>query len=173
MRGEMQRRMQGKMQGRIKRVMQRMQRMITLVLLILLAYVIPGSVFADVKIDSITSTGSECSVNINGKCYQVPDGVAFSVGEGGVYVDGKLVDQESLKNIKVITVNITGNVKSITNARSVAVKGDVWDVHTSNGDVEVSGSIKGSVQTVNGSIHVQSIGGNVSTINGNVSKEFR
>ena len=105
------------------------------------------------------------SINING--VTITSGRNIVVRGGQVTVDG----QDVTPDAKVINITVTGNVDRIEAdvCQQLSVTGDVGNVSTVSGDVNVEGNINGSVQTVSGDVDCGgSIGGNISTLSGNI-----
>jgi hypothetical protein len=94
-----------------------------------------------------TSNGG--SVTINGVTYS---GSVNISSDGSVIVNGA--------NECVLDKGI-----SIT----VEVSGDVQNIKTMSGDINVSGNIGGNVKTMSGDVFAKNIDGNVSTMSGDVT----
>ena len=56
-------------------------------------------------------------------------------------------------------------VKFIENIKIV---GDVGNVKTTSGDVEISGNVTGSIQTMSGDVKCKTVGGSVTTMSGDI-----
>lgn len=89
---------------------------------------------------------AKASVHINGKDYV---GHNISINSSGVVIDGVLQDGKLVAPIHI------------------AVVGDVDELHTGSGDVQVTGAV-GNVETGSGNVRCADVQGNVSTASGNV-----
>lgn len=90
----------------------------------------------------------------------------ISIVNGKVLVDGKDVTPDS----KQISIVVNGNIEYIDAdcCEKIEVTGDVNDIQTQSGDVEVVGDVKGSVQTMSGDVKCSDIGGSVKTMSGDI-----
>lgn len=107
-------------------------------------------------------------VVINGKVIET-NGKALSIdGSGNVIIDGNTVYAVEDKKIEVL---ITGDVENLqTTSGNVNVEGNVSkNVKTVSGNVRVSGEISGDVQTVSGDVKSEKILGNVKTVSGDIN----
>lgn len=105
------------------------------------------------------------TITINGKTYS---GNSVNVINGKVIIDGV----EQTPEGKQILIAVKGNVNTITvdSCEKIAVQGDIGNVKTMSGDVEVRGNINGSVQTMSGDVEVGGeIHGNVSSVSGDIN----
>lgn len=110
----------------------------------------------------ITSNGS-ASITIDGRTFK---GNNVSIIGNKVVIDGVEQSGELVGNIR-ITVN--GNVDNIeTTSGDIEVRGAVGEVETTSGDVIVHSNISGSVKTMSGDVTAGSIGGNVKTMSGDI-----
>lgn len=102
-------------------------------------------------------------ININGKSFF---GNNIVVNNGKVIIDGKDVTPDS----KVINIQVDGNVDmlQVDNCDKMEINGDANSAKTTNGNISISGSVKGDVQTTNGNVVCGQVGGSVSTKNGNI-----
>lgn len=103
-------------------------------------------------------------ININGT---VVKGTNIVIINGKVIVDGKSVAAEGPK----INITVQGNVDKIDvdYCEKVSVIGDVGEVVTSSGDIEINGSVKESIESSSGDIKVSgNVGGSVNTTSGDV-----
>lgn len=105
------------------------------------------------------------TVVINGVIIQ--GGRNVSIVNGKITVDGKDVTPDA----KEISIVVNGAVErlDVDACRTVSVTGDVGNVKTMSGDVDVSGDVKGSVQTMSGSVSCGNIAGGASSISGNIT----
>ena len=70
---------------------------------------------------------------------------------------------------RIAGINICGNVKTVQNLPNIVVNGNVGNVSTTSGDIQVHGNVSGSVSAVSGDIDIQgSVAGSVSTVSGDV-----
>lgn len=102
-------------------------------------------------------------ITINGTTYS---GNNITVRNNKVIIDGVEINTG-----KDLTVNIyvEGNIDSINgNVTNVTVHGNVIDVETVSGDVVVTNSVEGDVQTVSGDVKANSIKGKVKTVSGDI-----
>lgn len=105
------------------------------------------------------------TVVING--VTITGGRQIVIRNGRVIVDGKDVTPT---DVKEISISVHGNVDRLEAdvCQKISVTGDVGNIATQSGDVEVSGQVKGSVQTMSGDVDCGSIGGSVSTMSGEI-----
>ncbi len=107
------------------------------------------------------------TISINGRSYS---GNNVSISNGVVTIDGQV--QLDGAKLPTITINVQGNLDSlkVDSCREVDVTGDVNNLQTMSGDVRVSGSVFGRVETLSGNVKAGSIAGNVKTLSGNIKK---
>lgn len=101
---------------------------------------------------------------INGKSIQ---GSNIVIINGKVIVDGKGVQSDD----KIINITIEGNVEKmdVDVCNTISVKGEVNDVQTKSGDIEVHGNVKGSVSSMSGDVEIGGdVGGNASSTSGDI-----
>ena len=81
------------------------------------------------------------------------EGRTLEVRDGRVYIDGKQVNAEG----KEIHIHVQGSLQSlkVDVCSRILVEGDAGSVSTSVGDVEVKGSVKGSVKTMSGDVTIR------------------
>lgn len=105
---------------------------------------------ATFKINSKTITGKTITI-INGK----------------ITIDGKDVTPEG----KEINISVEGNVEKIEADAftKLIISGNAGNIRTSVGDIEVKGSVSGSVDTQSGDIDCGDVGGNASTMSGDIN----
>ena len=110
-------------------------------------------------------------ININGMSF---NGSNISISNNKIYVDGKRVD-EQFEDQKTFNIVVDGPLSKldVENAESIEIKGDVGSIKTTNGNVQVSGSVNGDVKTVNGNVNAINIDGKVSTVNGNINEKWK
>ncbi len=109
------------------------------------------------------------NISINGRSISI-GGTLLSVviNNGRVTVNGQDVTPEDAKDIHI---SIEGHVDSIRAdaCNSIEVTGNVQQVQTQSGSVQVGGDVLGSVSTMSGSIECDGkINGSVSTMSGDV-----
>jgi len=93
-------------------------------------------------------------------------GNSVTIQNGKVIIDGKDVTPES----KEINIVVNGNVEKIEAdaCSKISVTGDVHTIKTMSGDVEVEGSVAGSIKTMSGDVDCGSVGGGISTMSGDI-----
>jgi hypothetical protein len=109
------------------------------------------------------------TVIINGVVVTKTSSGSFKVTarSGRVIVDGKDVTPNNATEINIV---VNGPVEKLEAdvCNKVSVTGDVRNVRTKSGDVEVTGNVSGSVQTMSGDVDCGDIAGSVSTMSGDV-----
>ena len=103
---------------------------------------------------------------INGVTFY--DQGSVSIVGNKIILDGKDVTPDS----KEINIKIEGNVDrlEIDCCQTFLITGNVGNIKSTSGNVEVSGEVKGSVQTISGDVVCGNVSGNISTISGDVRK---
>jgi hypothetical protein len=103
------------------------------------------------------------TVTVNGRVFS---GNNLTIVNGRVIIDG--VDQSPYS--KTINIAVNGNIEKleVDACSKIGVIGDVGNIKTQSGDVEVRGTVKGSVQTMSGDVECQQILGSVSTMSGDI-----
>lgn len=103
-------------------------------------------------------------ININGKVYS---GNNVSVVNNKVIIDGKRVDDENSKEIKI---SVEGNIQSldVEYCDEIKITGECESVVSKNGNIQVKGNVKGDVTSKNGNIICRDVEGSVETKNGNI-----
>lgn len=88
------------------------------------------------------------------------------IKNGVVFVDGKDVSDK----VKGLNISIVGNVEKVevNYCEKISITGDVKDVNTQSGDIDVKGQVKGSVKTQSGDVECEDVAGNVSTMAGDI-----
>ncbi len=101
---------------------------------------------------------------INGTVISGSGNVVISGGK--ITVGGVDVTPDS----KQITIEVKGNVDQLTVdcCDKISVVGDVKSIKTQSGDVEVTGNVNGSVQTMSGDVDCGNVEGSISTMSGNI-----
>lgn len=104
------------------------------------------------------------TISING--VTISAGRSINIRNGKITIDGVDVTPDA----KQITIEITSNVERLEAdcCEKITVNGDAGPVSTQSGDVQVTGAVSGSVQTMSGSVVCGSVGGGVSTMSGSV-----
>lgn len=102
-------------------------------------------------------------ITINGSTYS---GSSITVNGNQVIIDGKNVTPDS----KVINISVNGNIEElkVDVCTKVEVEGSVKNITTKSGDVEVTGDVYGSIQTMSGDVDCGNIQGSVSTMSGDI-----
>ena len=103
---------------------------------------------------------------INGNNYS---GNNVIISNGKVIIDGKDVTPDS-KNIEI---KVDGNIEqlSVDACNKVEITGNVSNVKTKSGDVDISGDVSGSIQTMSGDVDCGNVGGSISTMSGDVKNK--
>lgn len=109
-------------------------------------------------------SSSKSTITVNGKTYQ---GNNVKISNNKVYIDGVLQDTEDQKRIN-ITVNGNIDKLQVDACNEVFVTGDVSTLKTMYGDVEIGGSVSGSIKTMSGDVNCGTVGGDISTMSGDV-----
>lgn len=105
-------------------------------------------------------------ISINGNTYI---GNSVAISNGKVFIDGKEASCDG-KDSKEINITVNGNIDElkVDACNKVLVTGDVFNIHTQSGDVDVSGNVKGGIQTMSGDVDCGDIGGSISTMSGDI-----
>ena len=105
-------------------------------------------------------------VTINGTTI-VTSGRSISVVGNKVIIDGKEID---LPDAKQINISVEGSVEKleVDVCEKISVTGNVGNLASQSGDVEVAGNVSGSIQTMSGDVRCGAVGGNISTMSGDV-----
>jgi len=103
------------------------------------------------------------NIIINGTTYS---GDSVVITNGKVIINGTDVTPDS----KEINIKVEGNISElkIGACNKLEITGDVSNVKTQSGDVEISGNVLGSVQTTSGDVECGNVGGSISTTSGDV-----
>ena len=101
-------------------------------------------------------------INVSGSF----SGGSVVIANGKVFVDGQDVTPDS-KNVRI---DINGNVDKlqVDVCCKITVKGNVGDIVTQSGNVDVEEDVRGSVKTMSGDVDCNQIHGSVSTMSGNI-----
>ena len=94
------------------------------------------------------------------------EGNSVSIINNKIFVDGKEIETEE----KVINIIVEGNLDKleVDCCNSIKVNGVTKDIEVSNGNITISGDVKGNVNNVNGNIIAKTINGNCKTTNGDI-----
>lgn len=94
------------------------------------------------------------------------EGNSVSIINNKIFVDGKEIETEE----KVINIIVEGNLDKleVDCCNSIKVNGVTKDIEVSNGNIAISGDVKGNVNNVNGNIIAKVINGNCKTTNGDI-----
>ena len=89
-----------------------------------------------------------------------------SIINNKIFVDGKEIGTEE----KEINIIVEGNLDKleVDCCNSIKVNGVTKDVEVSNGNIAISGDVKGNVNNINGNIIAKVINGNCKTKNGDI-----
>lgn len=103
-------------------------------------------------------------ITINGKTFfEFGD---ISIVNGRVRIGGKDVTPDG----KEIKISIVGDVDRIDvdMCDELTITGNAGSVHTTSGDVTISGHVHGGVQTMSGDVDCMDIKGSISTMSGDI-----
>lgn len=104
---------------------------------------------------------------INGR-YVNLTGQSVSITDGGIYVNGKPIEEFDESQVPVLKIEITGSVENLTTENGeVTVNGRVGSVVSKNGNVNCE-TVEGNVESKNGNISVTTCHGDCDTKNGNI-----
>lgn len=103
------------------------------------------------------------TITINGTIYS---GNSITMKGNKVIIDGKDVTPDA----KEINISIVGNLTKleVDHVNTLSVKGEVLNISTKSGDIEVEGNVNGNIQTMSGDVDCGAVGGSISTMSGNV-----
>lgn len=103
-------------------------------------------------------------VTINGKTYI---GNNIIVSNGKIMIDEKNVTSDD----KVIIITVNGNIDSlkVDTCNKLGIIGNVTNVNTVSGDVDINGNVSGSIQTVSGDVKCKNVGGSINTLSGDIN----
>lgn len=106
------------------------------------------------------------TVIVNGVVIQTSGRGNVTVRGSRIIVDGKDVTPDS----KEINIVVNGNIEKVEvdACDRISVTGDVGNIHAQSGDVDVTGNVTGSVQTMSGDVDCGNISGSVSTMSGDI-----
>ena len=117
------------------------------------------------KSNSVNSVNS--FVSVNGHRYY---GRSVTVNNGQVIIDGQNLSHE-LRNDKVITIDISGDIEMLTvdACEYIKINGNASKVETMSGNVNC-GDVTGDVSTMSGPVTCGNIGGDVETMSGSIRR---
>jgi hypothetical protein len=103
------------------------------------------------------------TITINGNTYS---GDNITISNGKVIINGKDVTPDG----KEINISVQGNVNElkVDNCNKIFITGNVKNVSTKSADVDISGNVEGSIQTMSGDVDCGKISGSVSTMSGDI-----
>lgn len=118
------------------------------------------------RVPSIHKEKILSTVVINGVTIQGGNNV--SIVNGKVVIDGK----DATPDAKEISIVVNGAVNRLEAdaCNTISVTGDVGNIKTLSGDVDVSGDVSGSVQTMSGDVSCGSIAGSASSMSGDIKQ---
>ena len=95
------------------------------------------------------------------------EGNSISVINNKIFVDGKEIEIEEEREINII---VEGNLDKleVDCCNSIKINGVTKDVEVTNGNMTISGDVKGNINNVNGNIIAKIINGNCKTTNGDI-----
>lgn len=113
------------------------------------------------------SNVTDSKVVINGVSYV--GGKNVRIINGKVIIDGK----DMTPDAKNITIQIEGDVSnlSVDICDKLSVTGNVNELSTVSGDVEIGGSVGGNIKTTSGDIKCGNIAGDVKTVSGDIKNK--
>ena len=93
-------------------------------------------------------------------------GSDVTINNNKIIIDGKDVTPDA----KEINISIIGNVQTleIENTCKIDISGDVKEISSYNGNVNIGGNVSGNCQSHNGNIRCKNIQGSAKTKNGNI-----
>ena len=108
------------------------------------------------------------NIKVNGKSISI-QGDSVQIVNGDILVNGSKLFLDDKKNNSAI--EIKGDVKelSVDNCSSILVTGSVGDVKLGAGNIQVSGDVRGSINTGSGDVQCNDVQGNVNTGSGDIS----
>lgn len=119
--------------------------------------------FTSIKSGRNTSVTIDC-MTFNGDNI-IGDKIIMQDGE--VIVDGVIQAGELVGDVKIV---INGDVKNIeTSSGNVEVRGNVSElIETQSGDVTIGGEVNGHIDTMSGVVSARAIHGSVRTMSGDI-----
>lgn len=110
---------------------------------------------------------SNSTVTINGVSYV---GNNVKIINGKVIVDGK----DMTPDAKNITIHVDGDISSLNVdiCEKLSITGNVNNVKTVSGDVNIGGNVGENVKTVSGDVKCGNISGKVTTVSGDIKNKI-
>lgn len=107
-------------------------------------------------------------ISINGVNYS---GNNIIISNGKVVINGKDVTPDS----KDINIKVEGNIDKLVvdSCNKIEITGAVLDIKTQSGDIDISGSVTGSISTMSGDIDCGNVGGSIKTMSGDIKHRSR
>jgi hypothetical protein len=102
---------------------------------------------------------------------QTYSGNSIIISNNKITIDGIDVTPDS----KEINITVNGNIDElrVDNCKMVSVVGDVKNIKTMSGGVDVTGGVDGNIKTMSGSVDCGgSVGGSITTISGNIKHKI-
>lgn len=111
-----------------------------------------------------TKINNMANITINGKNYSGNNVVVIN---GEVIIDGNEVTPDS----KEISIQISGDINDlkVDSCRHLFMVGNVKNIKTVSGDVNVTGNVSGNISTTSGDVNCNNVDGEISTISGDVN----
>ena len=118
-------------------------------------------------VKTIVSNITDSKVTINGVSYV--GGNSVKIINGKVTIDGK----DMTPDAKNITIQVNGDISNldVDICDKLSVTGNVNELSTVSGDVEIGGSVGGNIKTTSGDIKCGNIGGKVTTVSGDIKNK--
>lgn len=87
---------------------------------------------------------------------------------GKITVNGKEIKTD--ESTKTVILEIHGNIEKLQSdiCEKIVVNGNAANIHTKAGNVEITGSVSGSISIMSGDVECGDVAGNISTMSGNV-----
>lgn len=122
------------------------------------------------QFDIPANMDSGTTVTVNGQTYRNILG-DVSIINNKIFVNGKPLSDLNKLSEKNIIINIDGNIESLSVdcCQAVSITGDVDNVKTSSGDIDIKGNVKNGIQTASGDIQCGNVEGNISTKSGDIT----
>lgn len=117
-------------------------------------------------VKTTVSNVSNSTISINGTTYV---GNNVKIVNGKVIVDGK----DMTPDAKNITIQVNGDISNldVDICDKLSITGNVNELSTVSGDVEIGGSVGGNIKTTSGDIKCGNIAGNVKTVSGDIKNK--
>lgn len=118
-------------------------------------------------VKTTVSNITDSKVTINGVSYV--GGNSVKIINGKVTIDGK----DMTPDAKNITIQVNGDISNldVDICDKLSVTGNVNELSTVSGDVEIGGSVGGNIKTTSGDIKCGNIGGKVTTVSGDIKNK--